>query len=319
MNLIITALRRPITILVTVIGVALASGLALTRMPVDIFPNLNLPVIYVAQPYGGMDPSQMESYPRHLLRVPLPLRHGHRARRVEVDSERRPRQALLPSRHGYEPGARAGRLLRRALEGLHAAGHGQRRSWCDSTRAAFRSDNSSSRARRATWPRFRTSRSSACARSSRRCLASLRRRPSAATSARSIVRVDPDRLREYQMSPEEVVKAVAAGNTILPGRQRAHRRPEPPRADQLGRVEHSRAGRAADPNGQRADGLRARHRHVENGSDILTGYGLVQRQRTVYIPVTKRADASTLEVVNRVKSELPRIAGARARRHQGQF
>jgi hypothetical protein len=27
---------------------------------VDIFPALNLPVIYVAQPYGGMDPQQME-------------------------------------------------------------------------------------------------------------------------------------------------------------------------------------------------------------------------------------------------------------------
>ena len=46
---------------------------------------------------------------------------------------------------------------------------------------------------------------------------------------------------------------------------------------------------------------------VENGSDILTGYGLVNGRRTVYIPVTKRADASTLEVVNRVKSELPRM------------
>ena len=62
MNLIISALRRPITVLVAVIGIALTAGLALTRMSVDIFPNLNLPVIYVAQPYGGMDPSQMESY-----------------------------------------------------------------------------------------------------------------------------------------------------------------------------------------------------------------------------------------------------------------
>ncbi len=31
-----------------------------------------------------------------------------------------------------------------------------------------------------------------------------------------IIRVDPDRLRAFQMSPEEVVKAVATGNTILP-------------------------------------------------------------------------------------------------------
>src|SRR5258708_22465843 len=46
---------------------------------------------------------------------------------------------------------------------------------------------------------------------------------------------------------------------------------------------------------------------VENGSDILTGYALVNGRRTVYIPVTKRSDASTLDVVNRVKSELPRM------------
>ena len=62
MWLINLAMRRPITILVVVIGIALCSILALTRMAKDIFPNLNLPVIYVAQPYGGMDPAQMEGY-----------------------------------------------------------------------------------------------------------------------------------------------------------------------------------------------------------------------------------------------------------------
>src|SRR5947208_13646634 len=56
------ALRRPFTIIVAVIGMALCSILALVRMPIDIFPNLNLPVVYVAQPYGGMSPAQMEGY-----------------------------------------------------------------------------------------------------------------------------------------------------------------------------------------------------------------------------------------------------------------
>ncbi len=69
------ALRRPITIMVAVIGIALCSILAITRMPVDIFPNLiNLPVIYVAQPYGGLDPTQMEGnlvyyYEYHFLYI----------------------------------------------------------------------------------------------------------------------------------------------------------------------------------------------------------------------------------------------------------
>src|SRR5258708_39408202 len=57
-----TALRRPFTVIVAVIGIALCSILALARMPVDIFPNLDLPVIYVAQPFGGMSPAQMEGY-----------------------------------------------------------------------------------------------------------------------------------------------------------------------------------------------------------------------------------------------------------------
>src|SRR5437899_3943106 len=62
MWLVFTAMRRPITILVAVISVALASIMAIQRMKVDIFPQLGAPAIYVAQPYGGMAPAQMEGY-----------------------------------------------------------------------------------------------------------------------------------------------------------------------------------------------------------------------------------------------------------------
>src|SRR5438876_3520952 len=56
------ALRRPVSVLVATIAVALTAVFALNRMRADIFPDLNLPVIYVAQPYGGMSPAQMEGY-----------------------------------------------------------------------------------------------------------------------------------------------------------------------------------------------------------------------------------------------------------------
>src|SRR6266404_6692197 len=74
MNPIVFALRRPLTVMVAVIAVALSCVLAIERMPIDIFPNLNLPVIYVAQPYGGMDPGQMEGlltnyYEYHFLYI----------------------------------------------------------------------------------------------------------------------------------------------------------------------------------------------------------------------------------------------------------
>jgi multidrug efflux pump subunit AcrB len=46
---------------------------------------------------------------------------------------------------------------------------------------------------------------------------------------------------------------------------------------------------------------------VEDSADIQTGYALVDGRRTVYIPVTKRADASTLAVVGLVKENIPRF------------
>src|SRR5262249_36149707 len=42
-------------------------------------------------------------------------------------------------------------------------------------------------------------------------------------------------------------------------------------------------------------------------TDIPSGYGLVNGKRSVYILVTKRADASTLAVVNAVKANIPRM------------
>src|SRR5881396_75024 len=62
MNPIIFALRRPVTILVLVIAAVLGGVLAIVRMPRDVFPDLGVPVLYVAQPYGGMDPAQMEGF-----------------------------------------------------------------------------------------------------------------------------------------------------------------------------------------------------------------------------------------------------------------
>src|SRR5256885_14128117 len=62
MNLVQPAMRRPFTVIVLVIAIALGAWVALQRMTRDIFPPLGIPTIYVAQPYGGMDPAQMEGY-----------------------------------------------------------------------------------------------------------------------------------------------------------------------------------------------------------------------------------------------------------------
>ncbi len=62
MRFVLAALSRPFTVVVALVAVALCAVLALKRMPVDIFPQVGDPAIYVAQPYGGMDPAQMEGY-----------------------------------------------------------------------------------------------------------------------------------------------------------------------------------------------------------------------------------------------------------------
>src|SRR5437867_7249872 len=76
MNPIVFALRRPWTVMVAIAAVVLGSVMALSNllpgavravlpvkgMAADIFPDLGVPIIYVAQPYGGMDPGQMEGF-----------------------------------------------------------------------------------------------------------------------------------------------------------------------------------------------------------------------------------------------------------------
>src|SRR5215472_3761636 len=62
MRFVLAALSRPITVVVALTAIALCAVLALDRMPADIFPQVGDPAIYVAQPYGGMDPAQMEGY-----------------------------------------------------------------------------------------------------------------------------------------------------------------------------------------------------------------------------------------------------------------
>src|SRR5246127_1718353 len=62
MGLIKGALQRPITILVLVAGLLFFGIGAVRTIKIDIFPDLNLPVIYISHPYGGFTPDQMETY-----------------------------------------------------------------------------------------------------------------------------------------------------------------------------------------------------------------------------------------------------------------
>src|ERR1039457_6522505 len=62
MSLVSFALKRPITVIVLTVSILVFSILAAMNIPIDIFPKLNLPTIYVIESYGGMSPQQMEGF-----------------------------------------------------------------------------------------------------------------------------------------------------------------------------------------------------------------------------------------------------------------
>ncbi len=300
------AMRRPMTVIIAVIALSLGSVLAYWRMSVDIFPDLNLPVIYVAQPFGGMDPAQMEGYlvsyyEYHFLYI-TGIEH--------VESKSIQNVGLV--KLYFHPGTDMSQALAQTVAYVERS----RAFMPPGTVAPFivRYDGGSVPVGQLVFS------SDSRSVGEIQDLALFRVRPMFATlpgvsapppfggNQRTVViHVDPDRLRSYRMSPEEVVRAVAAGNTILPsGNVR------------IGDLNRLAPLNAVVPQIQELADLPIRMGsgptvfvrdvgRVENSSDILTGYALVNGRRTVYIPVTKRADASTLDVVNRVKSELPRM------------
>ena len=60
MRLVLSALTHPLSVIVALIAVLTGFIMAIGRMRADILPEVGNPVIYVAQPYGGMTPAQME-------------------------------------------------------------------------------------------------------------------------------------------------------------------------------------------------------------------------------------------------------------------
>jgi multidrug efflux pump subunit AcrB len=299
------ALRRPITVVVAMIAVVLAGVMASRQMPRDILPNLGVPIIYVAQPYGGMDPAQMEGfltyyYEYHFLYV-TGIEH--------VESKSIQGVALIKLR--FHPGTDMAQAMAETINYANRA-----RAFMPPGTVppfimrfdagsvpvgdlVFASDTRSvgeiqDLALNRVRPLFAT-------------LPGVSAPPPFGASQRSVVvRVDPERLRAYSMSPDEVVAAVAATNTISPsGNVRiGDLIPMVPLNSVVNRL--SELERVPIRDGYPTVFLRDVAK-VEDGSDIATGYALVNGKRTVYIPVTKRADASTLEVVRLVKTNLSKF------------
>jgi multidrug efflux pump subunit AcrB len=127
-------------------------------------------------------------------------------------------------------------------------------------------------------------------------------------SARSIlVNLKPERLRAYNMAPDEVVAAITSANLITPSGNMPINGSYPMvPLNSVVRNIKDLENVPIRPGSYPTVFLRDVG-EVIDGSDIVTCYALVNGRRTVYIPVTKRSDASTLSVVNLVKKNLPKF------------
>lgn len=306
MNLIEVALRRPFTVVVLVIAAALASVLAIQRMSRDIFPPLGVPTIYVAQPYGGMDPAQMEGYltyryEYHFLYI-AGISHvesksiqGASIMKLQFHPGTDMSQALSETiayvnrSRAFMPEGTPAPFVTRFDAGSVAVGY-----------LVFSTDNPNrtlgemqDQALNRVRPAFST-------------LPGVSAPPPFGGSSRGIiVNVNPERMRAYGLSPDEIVQALADSNPISPSGNLNVGDKYPIVA--MNSIVRNPKDLEAVPLRRTGNGavfLRDVGT-VEDAADVTTGYALANGLRTVYLPVTKRGDASTLSVVELVKKNIP--------------
>ncbi|HTF67669.1 MAG TPA: efflux RND transporter permease subunit [Edaphobacter sp.] len=306
MWLIRLALRRPITIIVIVAAIALSSILAVMRTRIDIFPTLDLPIIYVAQPYGGMSPQQMEGFISYYYEYHFLYINGIES--VEAKSI----QGASLLRLSFHPGTNMSEALAQTVSYVNRA-------------HAFMPPGTVSpfviRFDAGTLPvGYLVFSSPSRTLSEIQDLALNRVRPVFATlpgvsspppfggNQRTIViNVDPHKLHAYGLSPDNVVQALTTGNSIQPAGN----------AD----IGTTNALVTTDSTVTQINDLLDIPLHagsgasvylrdvgsVKDAADVLAGYALLNGKRTVYIPVTKRPDASTITVVNEVRQSIERF------------
>ncbi len=306
MNILRLALQRPLAVIVLVVAVCLGAWISLQRMTRDIFPPLGIPTIYVAQPYGGMDPAQMEGYltyryEYHFLYI-SGIEHvesksiqGASIMKLQFHPGTDMSQAMSETvaqvnrSRAFMPPGTVAPFIMRFDAGSVAVGYLVFSTDDPNITLNQMQDQALNRVR----PAFAT-------------LPGVSAPPPFGGSSRAItVNVNPDRMRAYGLSPDDVVQALAKGNTISPSGNINidGKYPIVP----VNAIVSNIKDLEGVPLKRTANGaVFVRDvATVTDAADVTTAYALADGKRSVYLPVTKRGDASTLEVVNLVKKNIP--------------
>ncbi len=300
------ALKRPITVLVLFIGLMLFAIMAVRSISIDIFPRLNLPTIYVIEQYGGMSAQQMEGF--FATRMQDQFLYVNGIKNIESKNiqglslikltfyentdmaEASAQVALQVNRTMafFPPGALPPQVVRFDASSL-PVGELVFSSKTKSLKDIF--DLAITRVR----PLFAT-------------VPGLEAPPPFGSNARSVlINVNPEKLRMYNLSADEVVEAVTRNNTMTPsGNLRIDSMMLVSTINSLERRVQQFEDIPIKSNGAATIYVRD-VATVVDGADITVDYALVNGKRSVYIPVVKTADASTWDVVQTLRKRLPEM------------
>ncbi len=307
MNPIVFALRRPITVMMLVLALGVGGIYSVFRMQKDIFPSLNQPILYVIHNYGGMDPKQIEGLITN--QYELLFQYINNIEHVESRSI----QSMVMLKLFYQPGtdmaeatAQTVAYCNRALAIMPVGSLPPYvvRLDAGSLPVGYLVFESKTRSvgelNDLALFRVRTMFSG---------LAGISSPPPFGGNVRTIVvNVDPDRLRSYNLAPQDVVNAIDSGNFISPSGNVTIK-------DQMTVVPSNTM--VIDPQELRNVPLKLGENvyirdvgTVIDSTDIPVGYALVNGRKSVYLPVVKQASASTLTVVNAIKANMGRFQAA---------
>lgn len=298
------ALKKPVSVIVIFTGLLLFSIIAIRKIPIDIFPRLNLPTIYVIESYGGMSPQQMEGFFSTRLQDQFLYVNG--IKNIESKNiqgltliklsfyestdmaEASAQVALQVNRASkfFPPGALPPQVIRFDASSL-PVGQLIFSSKTKSLKEIY--DLAVTRVR----PMFAT-------------VAGLSAPPPFGANSRSIVvSVDPEKLRRFNVSPDQVVEAIAKNNAMTPsGNLRVGNTMYVTTVNSL--EEEVKDFEEIPIASKDAAAIFVRDvATVADAADITVDYALINGKRSVYIPVVKTADASTWDVVQTLKSKIP--------------
>lgn len=306
MSLVSSALKKPVTVVVLTAGLLLFSILAMFSIPIDIFPKLNLPTIYVIEPYGGMSPKQMEGFFATRLQDQFLYVNGVKnisTKNIQgltllkltfyenTDMAEASAQVALQVNRAmkfFPPGALPPQVLRFDASSLPVG------------ELVFSSPNKSLKeiydlAATRIRPMFAS-------------VPGLSAPPPFGANSRSVVvNVDPRRLRAFNLSADQVVEAIAKNNVMTPsGNIRINNTMYVTTINSLEKEVTDFGEIPIVTNGNATVFVKDVAR-VADATDVTVDYALINGKRSVYIPVVKTADASTWDVVKTLKSKLPEM------------